>query len=111
MAGIEEQSSEYAKLSSYMGRILAELTKFKQENPAPAGNAEKEKEPKIMKELCPDLLNKDMNPIKFRKLQRYFVVYYKESHMERASPEGQRHYLLKCLDAELGERMWRNKCR
>ena len=25
--------------------------------------------------------------------------------MERASPEGQKHYLLKCLDAELGERM------
>ena len=25
--------------------------------------------------------------------------------MERASQEGQKHYLLKCLDAELGDRM------
>ena len=25
--------------------------------------------------------------------------------MERASPGGQKHYLLKCLDAKLGERM------
>ena len=89
-----------------MGRIFAELTKFKQETPAPTAAAEKEKEPKIFKGLCPDLLTKDTNPIEFRKFKRDFVVYYyKESHMERASPEGQRHYPLKCLDAELGERM------
>ena len=61
MTGIEEQSTEYAKLSSHMGQILAELTRFKQENPAPAAGTKKEKEPKIMKELCPDILTKDMN--------------------------------------------------
>ena len=33
------------------------------------------------------------------------MVYYKESHIERTSPEVQRHYLLKCLNAELGEHM------
>ena len=36
MTGIEEQSTEYPKLSSHMRHILAELTKFKQETPAPA---------------------------------------------------------------------------
>ena len=43
MTGIEEQSSKYVKLSSHMGRILAELKKFKQENPAPAAGPEKRK--------------------------------------------------------------------
>ena len=96
MTGIKEQSSKYSKLSSYMGRILAELTKFKQDAPALAAAAEKEKGPKIIKEPCPDLLTKDTNPIEFQKFQQDFVVYYKELHVERASPEGQRHYLLKC---------------
>ena len=31
MTGIEEQSTDYSKLSSHMRRILAELTKFKHE--------------------------------------------------------------------------------
>ena len=35
-----------------------------------------------MKELCPDILTKDTNPIEFRKFQQDFVIYYKESHME-----------------------------
>ena len=36
ITGIEEEGRKYSKLSSLMGRILAELTKFKQEAPAPA---------------------------------------------------------------------------
>ena len=74
MTGIEEQSTEYSKLSSHVGRILAELTKFKQDTPASAAAKEQDKEPKIIKELCPDLLTKDMNPILFRKFKRDFVV-------------------------------------
>ena len=52
-----------------------------------------------------DILTKDSTPIEFRKFQRDFLVYYKESYMDKASPEGQKHYLLKCIDAELGERL------
>ena len=43
--------------------------------------------------------------IEFRKFQRDFLVYYKESYMDKASPEGQKHYLLKCIDSKLGERL------
>ena len=72
IAGFEEQSKEYSKLSNNMGRILTNLTKIQHDNP---------------------------------KFQRDFIVYYKESYMDRASPQGQKHFLLKCLDAELRERM------
>ena len=105
MAGVEEQSKEYSKLSNNMGRILTNLTRNQHDNPQPQRQKDPDKEPKIKKELCPDILTKDTSPIEFRKFQRDFIVYYKESNMERASPEGQKHYLLKCLDAELGERM------
>ena len=73
----------------------------------PPATPQGDKEPKIKKELCPDTLTKDSTPIEFRKFQRAFkfLVYYKESYMDKASPEGQKHYLLKCIDAELGE--WR----
>ena len=104
MAGVEEQSKEYSKLSSNMGRILTNLTRIQHDNPQPQRQQEPNKEPNIKKELCPDILTKDTNPIEFREFQSDFIVNYKESYMERASPEGQKHYLLKCLDAELGER-------
>ena len=105
MAGVEEQSKEYSKLSSNMGRILTNLTRIQHDNRQPQRQQEPDKEPKIKKELCPDILTKDTSPIEFRKFQSDFIVYYKESYMERASPEGQKHFLLKCLDVELGERM------
>ena len=96
MAGVEKQSKEYSKLSSNMGRILTNLTRILHDNPQPQQQREPDKEPKIKKELSPDTLTKDHNPIGFRKFQRDFIVYYKESYMERAPPEGQKHYLLKC---------------
>ena len=106
VAGIDEQSKEYSKLSSNTGRILTNLTRIQHNNQQqPQRQTELDKEPKIKKELCPDILTKDTSPIEFRKFPRNFIVYYKESYMERALPEGQKHYLLKCLDAELGERM------
>ena len=88
-----------------MGRILTNLMKIQHNNPQPQQQRKPDREPKIKKELCPDTLTKENNPIEFRNFQRDFIVYYKESYMERASPEGQKHYLLKCLDVELGERM------
>ena len=88
MAGVEEQSKEYLKLSSNMGRILKNLTRIQHNNPQPQRQQEPDKESKIKKELCQDILTKDKNPIEFRKFQRDFIVYYKESYMERASPEG-----------------------
>ena len=105
MAGVEEHPKEYSKLSSNMGRILTNLTKIQHDDPQPQQQRELDKGPRIKKELCPDTLTKDNNPIEIRKFQRDFIVYYKESYMEQAYPEGQKHYLLKCLDAELGERM------
>ena len=105
MARVEEQSKEYSKLSSNMGRMLTNLTKIQHDNPQAQQQREPDKEPKIKKELCPDTLTKENNPIEFRKFQRDFIVYYKESYMEQASPECQKHYLLKCLDAKLGEQM------
>ena len=105
MAGVDEQSKEYSNLSNNKGRILTRLTKIQHDNPQSQQQSKPDKEPKINKELCPDTLTKENNPIEFHKFQRDFVVYYKESYMERASPEGQKHYLLKCLDAELGEEM------
>ena len=89
-----------------MGKILQGLTKIKRDRQAAAAaNPQAEKEPKIKKALCPDTLTKDNTPIEFRKFQRDFLVYYKESYMDKASPEGQKHYLLKCIDTELGERL------
>ena len=86
MAGVEEQSIEYSKLSSNMGRILTNLTKIQNDNPQPQQQREPDKEPKIKKELCPDTLTKENYTIEFCKFQRDFIVYYKESYMERASP-------------------------
>ena len=89
-----------------MGRILTSLKRIQHDNQQqPQRQPEPDKEPKIKKELCPDILTKDTSPIEFRKFQRDFIAYYKESYMERASPEGQKHYLLKCQDAELEERV------
>ena len=50
-------------------------------------------------------MTKGNNPVQFQNFLRDFNTYYKESYMDRASLEGQKHYLLKCLDAELCERM------
>ena len=69
MAGVEEQFKEYSKLSSNLGRILTNLTEI-QHNPQPQQLREPDKEPKIKKELCPDTLTKDNNPMEFRKFQR-----------------------------------------
>ena len=106
MIGAEEKAKEYQILSNQMGKILQGLTRIKRDGQtAAAANPQGDKEPKIKKELCPDTLTKDSTPIEFRKFQRDFLVYYKESYMDKASPEGQKHYLLKCIDAELGERL------
>ena len=107
MKGVDVQTAEYEKLSNNMAKVLTKLTAMKRENQAAAAAAAgtDNREPKIKKELCPDILTKDTSPIEFRKFQRDFKVYYKESYMDKASLEGQRHYLLKCLDAELGERL------
>ena len=78
MAGVEEQSKEYSKLSGNMGRILTNLTKIQHDNPQPQRQQEPDREPKIKKELCPDTLTNDNNPIEFRKFQRDFIVYYRE---------------------------------
>ena len=104
MKGVDLQVTEYELLSNNMAKVLTKLTNFKREQ-EPANQQAQEKEPKIKKELCPDVLTKDTTPIEFRKFQRDFKVYYKESYMDKASVEGQKHYLLKCLDAELGERL------
>ena len=102
----KEQAKEYQILSNQMGKILQGLTRIKRDGQAAAAaTPQGDMEPKIKKELCPDTLTKDSTPIKFRKFQRGFLVYYKESYMDKASPEGQKHYLLKCIDAELGERL------
>ena len=58
MAGVEEQSKEYSKLSSNIGRILTNLTKIQHDNPQPQRQQEPDKEPKIRKELCPNTLQK-----------------------------------------------------
>ena len=60
---------------------------------------------KLKKELCLDTLTKDSTPIEFRKFQRDFLVYYKESYMDKASLESQNHYLFRCINEELGERL------
>ena len=89
-----------------MGKILQGLPRIKRDGQAAAAaNPQGDEEPKIKKELCPNTLTKDSTPIEFRKFQWDFLVYYKESYMDKASPEGQKHYLLKCIDAELGERL------
>ena len=94
VAGIDEQTKEYSKLSSNIGRILTNLTRIQHDNQQqPHRGTEPEKEPKIKKDICPDILTKDTSPIEFRKFQQDFIVYYKESYMERASAEGQKHYL------------------
>ena len=85
-----------------MGHILTNLTKIQHDNPQQQQPQEPDREPKIKKELCPDTITKVNNPIEFQKIQRDFIVYYKEFYIERLSPEG---HLLECLDAELGERM------
>ena len=54
MAGVEEQSKEYSKLSNNMGRILTNLTRNQHDNPQPQRQKDPDKEPKIKKELCPD---------------------------------------------------------
>ena len=106
MKGVDLQTTEYEKLSNQMAKVLTKLTALKRETVGQQGAAAAtEKEPKIKKELCPDILTKDTTPIEFRKFQRDYKVYYKESYMDKASAEGQKHYLLKCLDAELGERL------
>ena len=76
MAGVEEQSKEYSKLSSNMGRILTNLTRIQHDNPQPHRQQEPDREPKIKKELCLDILTKGTNPIEFRKFQPDFIVYY-----------------------------------
>ena len=93
MVGVEEQAKEYQILTNQMGKILKGLTKIKRDGQATAAaaNPQADKEPKIKKELCPDTLTKDSTPIEFRKFQRDFLVYYKESYMDKASPEGQKH--------------------
>ena len=63
MAGVEEQPKEYSKLSSNMRRILTNLTRIQHDNPQPQRQQEPDREPKIKKELCPDILTKDTNPI------------------------------------------------
>ena len=89
-----------------MGRILTNLKQIQHDDQQqPQRQQEPDKEPKIKKELFPNILTKDTSHIEFRKFQRDFIVYFKESYMEQASPEEQKHYLLKCLDADLGERM------
>ena len=55
MAGVVEQSKEYSKLSINMGRILTYLTRIQHDNPQPQ-RQEPDREPKIKKELCPDIL-------------------------------------------------------
>ena len=56
MAGVEKQSKEYSKLSSNMGRILTNLTRIQHDNQQqPQRQQEPDKEPKIKKELCPDI--------------------------------------------------------
>ena len=107
MVGVEEQAKEHQILSNQMGKILLGLTKIKRDNQATAAaaNPQADKEPKIGKELCPDTLTKDSTPIEFGKFQRDVLVYYKESYMDKASLEGQKHYLLHCIDAELGEKL------
>ncbi len=105
MKGVETQAKEYGELSDKMAKVLQKLTQFNRDPTVAAAAAPNAKEPKIKKELCPDLLTKDTTPIEFRKFLRDYKVYYKESYMDKASLEGQHHYLLKCLDAELGERL------
>lgn len=79
MVGEEEQSNEYEKILSLMGRILTDLSKIKQNQPPPPNPQNTDKEPKIKKELCTDILTKDTTPIEFRKFKRDFIVYhYKE---------------------------------
>ena len=107
MVGVEEQAKEYQILSNQMGKILQGLTRIKHDGQAAAAaTPQGDKVPEIKKELCPDTLTKDSTPIEFRKFQRDFLVYYKELYMDKASLEGQKHYLLKCIDAELGERLF-----
>ena len=101
MVGVEEQAKEYQTLSNQMGKILQGLTKIKKDNPPPPVKQQTDKEPKIRKELCPDTLIMNSTPIKFR---WDFLVYYKEFYMDKASLEGQKQYLLKCIEADLGER-------
>ena len=97
------QSEEYNRLASAFSKAMALVVQAPvAANPAGGNNP---LEPKIKKELAPDTLTKDTNPIEFRRFLRDFRVYYKESYMERASIEGQRHYLLRCMDAELSERL------
>ena len=53
MAGVEEQSKDYSKLSSNMGRILTNLTKIQHDNPQPPRKQEPEKEiERLMKGKC-----------------------------------------------------------
>ena len=66
MAGVEEQSKEYSKLTSNMERILTNLTNIQHNNQQQRQQREPDKEPKIIKELCPDTLTKENNPIEFR---------------------------------------------
>ena len=106
MTEIDTQAAEYTALSDKMIRALSQsIPTAAPRAAAPAAAAAAPTEPKIKKELMPDTLTKDTTPIEFRKFQREFTVYYKESNMDRASQEGQKHYLLKCLDAELAERL------
>ena len=77
MVGVEELAKEYQLLSNQVGKILQVLTRIKRDGQAAAAaNPQADKEPKIMKELCPDTLTKDNTSIEFRKFQRDFLVYY-----------------------------------
>ena len=105
MAEGEIQSEEYVRLSKQFSAAMASVPSTSA--PAPI-DPTRITEPKIKKELVPDILTQDTTPVEFRKFQRDFKVYFKESYMIKASKEGQRHYLLKCLDAELGERLLAN---
>lgn len=78
MAGVDEQSKEYSKLSSLMGRILANLTKFKQDNPL-HNKGNWTGSPRSRRCCVQIFWLRTQKPIQFGKFQRDIIVYYKES--------------------------------